>query len=148
MTALLKTCEISMAGTGMWENIGACFFCSELQSYKMAVVSNSSNFCKSLMVSLYWNCCWNIAQRWLFKSSMAIKALQCLIIFHATSSYYENSGISHGGLLPIYTMEWVGSILLTKDVYHPRSYSPANIPGPSIFCFVKTRKVEKGPVAT
>ena len=71
---------------------------------------------------------------------MAIKALQCLPIFHAAWSYYENIGISHGGLLPRYMMESVGLIFLTKDVYHPRSYNPANLPGPSILCFVKTPK--------
>ena len=67
-----KTCEISMAGRDVrnyW-----VFFCSELQACKMAVVSNLSTSC--LMVSLYWNCCWNIAQRWFFKSSMAINTLR------------------------------------------------------------------------
>ena len=38
----------------------------------MAVVSNLSTLQKTLMVKLYWNCCWNVAQRWFFKSSMAI----------------------------------------------------------------------------
>ena len=46
---------------------------------KLAVVSTLQ---KTLRVKLYWNCCWNVAHKWFFKSSMAIKALQCLPIFH------------------------------------------------------------------
>ena len=79
----------SGSSTGMWELLGFVY-CSELQSGKMAAVSNSLTFCKSLMVSLYWNYCWNIGQSWFCSSSMAIKALKCFLIFHATLSYYES----------------------------------------------------------
>ena len=128
----------------MWENIGACF-CSELQSWKMVLVSNSPTFNKSLMVCLYWNCCWNITQRWFFKSSMAIKASQCLPIFNLTKSCYENRGISHAGLLPMYMLESVDLIFLTDDVFHPRSHNPANMPGPSILCLWWPQNSVKGP---
>ena len=65
----------------------------------MAVVSNLSILWKTLMLNIHWNWCWNIAQRWLFKSSMAIKTLQHLPIFHVTLGYNENRGISYDGLL-------------------------------------------------
>ena len=49
VTSVLKHVRFQWQ-VGMWETIGA--FCSELEACKMAVVSNSSTFCKSLMVSL------------------------------------------------------------------------------------------------
>ena len=42
------------------------------------------------MVKLYWNCCWNVAQSWFFKSNMAIKALQYLPIFHMVGNWMGN----------------------------------------------------------
>ena len=72
--------KISVAG-GDVKDISCLFF---VQTCKMAVVSNLSILQKTLMVELYWNCCWNAAQKWFFKSSMSIKTLQCLPIFYMT----------------------------------------------------------------
>ena len=70
-------------------------------------MSNSSTFCKG-------SACIETAAGILPKdvsSKVEWPLRPCNVcLFHATSSYYENSRISHRGLLPGYTMESVGFI--------------------------------------
>ena len=50
----------------------------------MAMVSNSSTFCRRLMVDLYWNCFWNIVQRLFFKNSITINTCLFFVWLQAT----------------------------------------------------------------
>ena len=62
-----------------------------LQTCKLAVVLNLATHCPSWMVEPYREWCWNTAQRWFSKCSIAIKALLCSSDFRVVMSFYEKS---------------------------------------------------------
>ena len=90
----------------------------------MAVGSNLSILQKSLMVKVYWNCSWNVAPRWFFKSSITIKGLLCLPFCQVTWRCNEDRGIFDGGLPPRVTpiLHWQYVVLIDsgseKSCFH------------------------------
>ena len=145
-----KTCEISMAGTGMWENIGACLLFT-FTFHENGGGVKFINFLQSLMVSLYWNCCWILPKDDSAKVTRSRRPCNvCLSFMRLRVTVKIVVTMKIVGFLMvvyiyIYMMESAGLIFLTKDIYDLELHNPANMPWTSILCLVKTPKtVQKG----
>ena len=69
------------------------FFLFRMTGLQMAVVSISSIFCKNLIVSLYWNCSWNIVQRCFFMRLTATMKIEGFLIVVCYQWYDGISGL-------------------------------------------------------